>query len=48
MPMITGTKQYTEAWDSIGVVGERSINRRRSFVRMAGGDRSEDAGMSTR
>ncbi len=28
--------------------GERSINRRRLFVKIAGGDRSEDAGMSTR
>jgi len=31
-----------------GVVGERSINRRRLFVRIAGGHRNEDAGMSTR
>ena len=46
---VTGLKHITEDMEFMiyhGLVGERSVGRRRLTVRLAGGIRSENAGIS--
>ena len=44
---VTGLSYKPKLWNPFGLVGERSVGRRRGVVRHSGGIRSENAGMSS-